>query len=249
MKVMLEDFIESFPEQMEHLPRLRFVEQYDPDDYTNKSEEYAFVASMAQEVKLSIDIHDFMKQHEPTEGELQALVELKSSLQVPPEVELGWYLVVCSDLVREPPATPTHNSNGAPHGFLNSEYTPRTTSRRRRTLTKRSRDNDPDARAFVGQHSNLTNTTLSLRRRKSDATESQSRSRPSSSSKERRPQTAVNTKMMDGELESAASPTIGRRAGALSPTGDGGMPNGSLTPREGGRLRTAFSRFFNGTGA
>ena len=57
-KAMLKNFNQLYPEAMEHLSKLRFVEQYDPNDTSAEaaSQPYGYVADIVYEVKLGVDV-------------------------------------------------------------------------------------------------------------------------------------------------------------------------------------------------
>ncbi|EME80727.1 uncharacterized protein MYCFIDRAFT_17465, partial [Pseudocercospora fijiensis CIRAD86] len=95
-KALLDNFQELFPECMTHLPDLRFVEQYDPNDISSSasSQPYAYVADICEEVKLGIDIDEFRAKGVGNE-QWSALCELRD--KIAPEEKVGWYVVVCGD--------------------------------------------------------------------------------------------------------------------------------------------------------
>lgn len=99
---MLENFEELYPESMKHLERLRFVEQYDPEDLTSAagSQPYAYVADICEPVKLGIDIDEFRGKG-VTNDQWAACCELRDKLA--PEEKVGWYVVVCGDEDRYAP--------------------------------------------------------------------------------------------------------------------------------------------------
>ena len=100
---LLKNFNQIYPECMEHLHRLRFVEQYDPDDISAgaASQPYAYVADMVEEVKLGVEI-DEVRGRGLTNEQWTAIMELRDRLA--PEEKVGWYIVVCGDEERLAPS-------------------------------------------------------------------------------------------------------------------------------------------------
>lgn len=101
---MLENFQTLYPESMEHLQHLRFVEQYDPNDTTagSGSQPYAYVADVVEEVKLGVDIDD-IRGKGVSNDQWASLMELRDKLA--PEEKVAWYIVVCGDEERWAPTT------------------------------------------------------------------------------------------------------------------------------------------------
>lgn len=101
---LLQNFTYLFPDAMEHLPQLRFIEQYDPEDITASaaSQPYAYVADVVHEVKLGIDIDEVRGRGLGNE-QWTALMELRD--KVAPNEKLAWYVVICGDEEREAPPT------------------------------------------------------------------------------------------------------------------------------------------------
>lgn len=114
---MLKNFSQLYPEAMQHLRRLRFVEQYDPNDTSAEaaSQPYAYVADIVHEVKLGVDVDEVRGQGVGNE-QWAAIMELRDKLA--PEEKVGWYVVVCGDEERWAPPTMdllregAHNHNG-----------------------------------------------------------------------------------------------------------------------------------------
>jgi hypothetical protein len=106
---LLKNFSQLYPECMEHLKRLRFVEQYDPKDSSASatSQPFAYVADMVEEVKLGVDI-DEIRGRGLNNDQWTALLELRDKLA--PEEKVGWYIVVCGDEER-----------AVPEGFIEDE--------------------------------------------------------------------------------------------------------------------------------
>ena len=109
---LLSNFRELYPECMEYLPRLRFVEQYDPIDTSMSaaSQPYAYVTDICEEVKLGAAVGDIT-----TKGinadQWSAMIELRDCLA--PEEEVTWYVVVCGDEERWAPPTAAVLENGS----------------------------------------------------------------------------------------------------------------------------------------
>lgn len=113
--VMLENFQQLFPDAMQHLPMLRFIEQYDPNDTSSNatSQPYAYVADIVEEIKLGIDVED-VRGKGVNNNQWTAMMELRDKLA--PEGKVGWYVVVCGDEERwAPPAT---SELGAGHNHV-----------------------------------------------------------------------------------------------------------------------------------
>jgi hypothetical protein len=102
-RTLCHNFHKLFPESMQHLPNLRFIEQYDPDDLSSDSEQpYAYVADVVQEIKLGIDVDD-VRSNSILPAQWSALVELRDRLAA--DEKIGWYIVVCGDEERWAPAS------------------------------------------------------------------------------------------------------------------------------------------------
>lgn len=102
--VLLKNFNELYPEHMEHLGRLRFVEQYDPNDTSPgaASQPFAYVADVVHEVKLGVSMEEATT-GSVSEHQWIALSELRDKLA--PEEKVTWYVVVCGDEERWAPPT------------------------------------------------------------------------------------------------------------------------------------------------
>jgi hypothetical protein len=98
---MLHSFRTLWPETMSALPNLRFVEQYDPLDEVNKSQPYAYVADVVEEIPLSADIDDIRGRGVSNE-QWAALMELRD--QLAKDAKVSWYVVVCGDEDRYVPS-------------------------------------------------------------------------------------------------------------------------------------------------
>ncbi|KAK4545171.1 hypothetical protein LTR36_003722 [Oleoguttula mirabilis] len=103
-RALLRNFNGLYPESMEHLGRLRFIEQYDPADLSAgaASQPYAYVADRCEEVKLGVAVKDVVNGGISNE-QWAATMELRDRLA--PEEEVGWYVVVCGDEERWAPPT------------------------------------------------------------------------------------------------------------------------------------------------
>lgn len=99
---MLENFHQLYPESMEHLKQLRFVEQYDPNDTSagSGSQPYAYVADVVEEVQLGVDVDEIRGKGVPNE-QWASIMELRD--QLAPEEKVAWYIVVCGDEERWAP--------------------------------------------------------------------------------------------------------------------------------------------------
>ncbi|KAF4549015.1 Hypothetical protein D9617_24g017290 [Elsinoe fawcettii] len=99
---LLENFTELYPQLMDNLPNLRFVEQYDPDDIGPNagSQPYAYIADVCHEIKLGIDV-DEMRGKGVSNEQWAALLELRDKLAH--EEKVGWFIVVCGDEERLAP--------------------------------------------------------------------------------------------------------------------------------------------------
>lgn len=100
---MLENFHQLYPESMEHLKQLRFVEQYDPNDTSagSGSQPFAYVADVVEEVKLGVDVDEIRGKGVPND-QWASIMELRD--QLAPEEKVAWYIVVCGDEERWAPA-------------------------------------------------------------------------------------------------------------------------------------------------
>lgn len=113
---LLRNFNDLYPDSMEHLSRLRFIEQYDPND-TTPSQPYAYVADMVEEVKLGVAVDDVISKGIGNE-QWAAMMELRDKLA--PEEKVSWYVVVCGDEERLPP-TPPEMYGAGPNGTPSPE--------------------------------------------------------------------------------------------------------------------------------
>lgn len=95
-QALLDNFNEEYPECMEHLPNLRFVEQYDPSDTSSeaRSQPYAYVADVCEEISLSVDVDEIRGKGVPSD-QWAMIMELRDKLA--PGENVAWYVVVCGD--------------------------------------------------------------------------------------------------------------------------------------------------------
>jgi hypothetical protein len=114
---MLGNFKTLYPQLMDHLPKLRFIEQYDPQDESadSKSQPYAYVADIVHEVKLGVEVDDVRGKGVSNEA-WGSMVELRD--KIAPGEKVAWYVVVCGDIERWAPPTMTllGGSNGNSSG-------------------------------------------------------------------------------------------------------------------------------------
>jgi hypothetical protein len=118
-RTLCHNFHKLFPDSMQHLPNLRFIEQYDPEDLTSGSEQpYAYVADVVQEIRLGIDVDDVRSHSIPT-AQWSALVDLRDRLAA--DEKIGWYIVVCGDEERWAPASDGSVGSLSPENSEGSE--------------------------------------------------------------------------------------------------------------------------------
>ncbi|MCJ1446439.1 MAG: hypothetical protein MMC23_006944 [Stictis urceolatum] len=96
---LLHSLSRLYPDTMKALPRLRFIEQYDPDDTSGSasSQPFAFVADKVERCELSLDVVETMNQGVDS-GSWDALMDLKEHLA--PEEKMGWWIVFNGDELR-----------------------------------------------------------------------------------------------------------------------------------------------------
>jgi len=119
---LLDNFHELYPDIMENLPQLRFIEQYDPGDERSGSQPYAYIADIVHEIKLGADI-DELRGKGVSNEQWGGILELRDKLV--PEEKVGWYVVICGDEQRWVPgmdelastgnSTPTARSVSSPN--------------------------------------------------------------------------------------------------------------------------------------
>lgn len=101
---LLQNFQDIYPEVMEHLQHLRFIEQYDPNDTSPSasSQPHAYVADMVHEVRLGVDVEE-VRGKGVTNEQWGCMLELRDKLA--PDAKVGWFVVVCGDEERWAPST------------------------------------------------------------------------------------------------------------------------------------------------
>ena len=101
---LLRNFNQLYPDSMAHLSRLRFVEQYDPDDTSAgaASQPFAYVADVVHEVKLGVAVDDVVSGGINNE-QWSSMMELRDKLA--PEEKVSWFIVICGDEERWAPPT------------------------------------------------------------------------------------------------------------------------------------------------
>ena len=102
---LLKNFNELYPECMIYLDKLRFVEQYDPNDESieaSSGQPFAYVADMVEEIKLGVEIED-IRGRGLNNDQWTAIMELRD--KIAPDEKVGWYVVVCGDEERYAPPT------------------------------------------------------------------------------------------------------------------------------------------------
>ena len=136
-KCLLRNFQELYPSIMTSLPKLRFIEQHDPNDITIKSQPYAYVADTVHEVNLGIDIDEVRGRGVSPEA-WSAITELRDSLcaNVKANVKLAWYVVVCGDEERWAPPTPSSEESNSRLGLHGSTGSSAVLSSRERTSSQ-----------------------------------------------------------------------------------------------------------------
>ncbi|KAF2676365.1 hypothetical protein K458DRAFT_380141 [Lentithecium fluviatile CBS 122367] len=97
---LLSNFRKEYPEQMKHLPGLRFIEQYDPDNETVKDQPYAYVCDQVHEIRLGVEVDEVRGVGMQSEA-WTALVDLRD--KIAPGEKMGWFVVVNGDVERWAP--------------------------------------------------------------------------------------------------------------------------------------------------
>lgn len=99
---LLKNFHSLYPDCMEHLNQLRFIEQHDPSDLSAAaaSQPYAYVADTVEEIKLGVEVED-IRGRGVNNDQWSAMMELRDKLA--PDEKVGWFIVVCGDVERLPP--------------------------------------------------------------------------------------------------------------------------------------------------
>ena len=146
---LLKNFNQLYPECMEYLPRLRFIEQYDPSDTSPgaASQPFAYVADTVEEIRLGVEF-DEVRGRGLNNEQWTSIMELRDRLA--PEEKVGWYIVVCGDEERYAPPlqgdiqassysnVTSSDRSQSPVGYSNSRdmRAPRVTSRSPARLVK-----------------------------------------------------------------------------------------------------------------
>lgn len=112
------NFSALYPEQLKHLPDLRFIEQYDPDDETAADQPYAYVCDQVHEIRLGVDLDDFKSSRMPCDA-MNALVGLRN--EVAPGEKIGWYVVVNGDVERWAPPAEDEEAEESDSSLLGAE--------------------------------------------------------------------------------------------------------------------------------
>jgi hypothetical protein len=109
---LLENFRTLYKEQMQSLPSLRFIEQYDPDDLTTTEQPYAYVCDQVHEIQLGVDIDEVRGKGVANEA-WASLADLRD--QIAPGEKVGWFVVVNGDVERwVPPVEDTYEIQISP---------------------------------------------------------------------------------------------------------------------------------------
>lgn len=110
---LLQNFNGLYPDCMEHLNQLRFIEQHDPSDLSAAaaSQPYAYVADTVEEIKLGVEVEE-IRGRGVNNDQWTAMMELRDKLA--PDEKVGWFIVVCGDVERLPPPSSSgpSKSNG-----------------------------------------------------------------------------------------------------------------------------------------
>lgn len=101
---LLKNFNSLYPDCMEHLNQLRFIEQHDPNDLSAAaaSQPYAYVADTVEEIKLGVEVEE-IRGRGVNNDQWTSMMELRDKLA--PDEKVGWFIVVCGDVDRLPPSS------------------------------------------------------------------------------------------------------------------------------------------------
>jgi hypothetical protein len=110
---LLENFRHLYREQMQSLPSLRFIEQYDPNDLTTTGQPYAYVCDQVHEVQLGVDI-DEVRGKGIANDAWASLADLRD--KIAPGEKIGWFVVVNGDVERWVP--PVRDTDGSQTGRI-----------------------------------------------------------------------------------------------------------------------------------
>jgi hypothetical protein len=94
---MTQNFKEIYPEQMQSLASLRFIEQHNPNDLTATEQPYAYVCDQVHEIALGVDIDEVRGKGVANEA-WAALADLRD--KIAPGEKIGWFVVVNGDVER-----------------------------------------------------------------------------------------------------------------------------------------------------
>lgn len=108
---LLSNFKTLYPSILPQIPNLTFLEQYDPFDERaeSKSQPYAYVCDVVQEVKLGVEVDEVRGKGVTNEG-WNAIMELRDGIA--PGEKVAWFVVVCGDTERYAPPTVGLLENG-----------------------------------------------------------------------------------------------------------------------------------------
>lgn len=103
-KCLAENLKTLHPQLLSALPKLRFIEQFDPEIALSTPggnvQPYAYVADVVEEVRLGVEVGEVMSRGVGNEA-WAALTELRD--QIAPGERVGWFVVVCQDTERHAP--------------------------------------------------------------------------------------------------------------------------------------------------
>ena len=98
-----ESFTKMWPDIMKSIPKLDFLEQYNPEDHKQSyvCQPYAFVADKVIEAELNINIREAQERGPSiSPAAWDAFVDLKEKL-MGKEGEIGWFVVYNGNAARE----------------------------------------------------------------------------------------------------------------------------------------------------
>ena len=169
---MLENLHHLFPDTLAELPSLRFIEQYDPADETIKSQPFAYVADIVEEVKTGVEIAEITGRGVAVE-QWEAMMDLRDHLQK--DAKVAWYMVVCGDEERwVPPQSPLSE--------VDEDLETSTTSPKSPTASKSSGSRS-DTFASSSKSTQYTSSPISTREQKNRDQRSAPPAKASSSSR------------------------------------------------------------------
>lgn len=103
-RALLKTFQQSFPNIMKNLPKLQFIEQYDPEDTSSAavSQPHAFVADKVVECGLSANVENIISEGPGLNAQgWEAMADLRDALS--PDSKIGWWVVYNGDPERAYP--------------------------------------------------------------------------------------------------------------------------------------------------